>query len=93
MKNLRAYLIALGFVLGGITAANATSWVSLLTGPQDLSQLWGLLAQQLTNYVTFASVGEVGEISLSPSVCVSSTSICVVMPNGGLRYIQTSATP
>ena len=95
MKKLRAYLIGLGLVLGGATVAlaGASTWVSSLTGPMDISQTWGLLGQQITNYVSFAEAGEVGELAFSPSSCVSGTSMCVIMPNGDKRYIQTSATP
>ncbi len=92
MKHLLIGLAA-GFVLGVVGIASAGPWVSSLSGPMDISQTWGLLAQQITNYVSFAQAGEVGELSFSPSTCVSSTSICTIMPNGNLRYIQTSATP
>lgn len=90
MKHLLT--LALGVFLGSIGLASA-AWVSSLSGPQDVSQTWGLLAQQITNYISFAESGEVGEFALSPSVQVSGTSILTIMPNGALRYIQTSATP
>ena len=92
MKRLLSLWFAAGILLGSGVIASA-AWVSSLSGPQDLSQTWFLLNQQLTNYVSYVQPGEVGSASYSPSVCVSGTSLCVYMPNGALRYIQTSATP
>lgn len=93
MKHLRAYLtgfaLFLAFVAGGASAA----WIPSMSGPQDLSQTWYLFNQQLGNYMSYAQTGELGSLSFSPGVCVSTTSLCVYMPNGALRYIQTSATP
>ena len=92
MKRLLSLAFAVGTLFGSGVLASA-AWVSSLSGPQDVSQLWGLLGQQITNYVSFAIPTEVGEMAFSPSVAVSSTSFLVIMPNGALRYIQTSPTP
>ena len=90
MKHLRAYLTGFALFLAGAASA---AWIPSMSGGQDLSQTWFLFNQQLGNYMSYAQVGEQGSLSFSPSVCVSSTSLCVYMPNGALRYIQTSATP
>ena len=90
MKHLRSFLTGFALFLAGAASA---AWIPSMSGGQDLSQTWYLFNQQLGNYMSYSQTGELGRLSFSPSAQVSGTSFYVYMPNGDLRYIQTSATP
>lgn len=94
MKRLRSFIIgAVLFLAGGAVANNA---VPYFTGPQDPASLFAYLNQieSQVGYIMFnQTVAETGEMAFAAGTCYSGTSICVVLPTGTVRYIQTSATP
>ena len=105
MKHLRSFLLGLTlFLAGGVAAAPIIGFGvpgGIAKGPQDVSNLFSYLNtlilalnNQITGYVTFNNTAsETGKMAFTGGTVVSGSSVAVIMPNGDLRYIQTSATP